>query len=217
MSQDQEGQKENAFAALRKFTRKRPPVERCEMCSRALFSEHEHLIEPAGHRLVCACEACAVLFDGQAGAKYKRVPCAAYFLENFAMSVSQWESLRIPIEMAFFFKSSSQGRVIALYPSPAGAVESLLPLETWDGIVGANPILREMQEDVMALLANRVRTNGSPQEYYLVPIDQCYRLVGLIRSYWRGLSGGTEVWREIGAFFDGLKRRADVRPEIEHV
>ena len=34
-------------------------------------------------------------------------------------------------------------------------------------------------------------------QYYIVPIDECYRLVGLIRMHWRGLSGGTEVWKEI--------------------
>jgi hypothetical protein len=60
------------------------------------------------------------------------------------------------------------------------------------------------------LLVNRVGhvRGASPAEYYLVPIDECYKLVGLIRRHWRGLSGGTEVWREIGAFFNGLKTRA---------
>jgi hypothetical protein len=48
----------------------------------------------------------------------------------------------------------------------------------------------------------------APAEYYLVPIDECYKLVGLIRTHWRGLSGGTEVWREIGAFFAELKKQA---------
>jgi hypothetical protein len=45
-------------------------------------------------------------------------------------------------------------------------------------------------------------------EYYLVPVDECYRLVGLIRARWKGLSGGTEVWEEIARFFDGLRQRA---------
>ena len=60
------------------------------------------------------------------------------------------------------------------------------------------------------LLVNRVghARGSSPAEYYLVPIDECYKLVGLIRTHWRGLSGGTEVWREIGAFFAALKKRA---------
>jgi hypothetical protein len=48
-------------------------------------------------------------------------------------------------------------------------------------------------------------------EYYIVPIDQCFKLVGLIRSNWRGFSGGTEVWQKIGGFFADLKRVAVVR------
>ncbi len=31
-------------------------------------------------------------------------------------------------------------------------------------------------------------------ESYILPIDECFRLVGLIRLHWKGLSGGTEVW-----------------------
>ena len=104
----------------------------------------------------------------------------------------------VPIEMAFFFKSTPHGRVIALYPSPAGPMESLLSLDTWTDIAEANPVLNEMKDDVVALLVNRVghARGSSPAEYYLVPIDECYKLVGLIRTHWRGLSGGTEAWRE---------------------
>jgi hypothetical protein len=32
--------------------------------------------------------------------------------------------------------------------------------------------------------------------------------VGLIRMHWRGLSGGTEVWKEIHRFFTSLKERS---------
>ena len=70
--------------------------------------------------------------------------------------------------------------------------------------------VREMEADVEALLVNRIgHSRGfTGPEYYIVPIDECYKLVGLIRVHWRGLSGGTEVWQEIGHFFDGLKQRA---------
>jgi hypothetical protein len=121
----------------------------------------------------------------------------------------------IPIEMAFFFKSSPQGKMIALYPSPAGPTESLLSLDTWADLVEMNPVLNEMQDDVTALLVNRVGhvRGAAPAEYFLVPIDECYKLVGLIRTYWRGLSGGTEVWREIGAFFTALKTKSGYRQE----
>jgi hypothetical protein len=209
---------ESAFATLRQFARKRTPVERCEMCSRELAPEHEHLVEPASRKLICACEACAILFDGQSGTKYKRVPRRVRFLADFQLTDAQWDGLMVPIDMAFFFKSTPHGKVVALYPSPAGPTESLLSLETWVDIEQANPILKTMEPDVSALLVNRVGHNrGSvAAEYYVVPIDECYKLVGLIRTHWRGLSGGTEVWREIGAFFTALKRRAGVGRGGEH-
>lgn len=211
-------QQENAFATLRQFVRKRAAEERCEMCSAELAEEHEHLVEPVNRRLICACTACAILFEGQAGTKYKRVPREVRFLPDFQLSDAQWDGLMIPIEMAFFFKSTPHDKMIALYPSPAGPTESLLSLDTWADIVEANPILNGMQADMTALLVNRVGhvRGAGPAEYFLVPIDECYKLVGLIRTHWRGLSGGTEVWREIGSFFATLKKRAGCRSEGAH-
>lgn len=122
----------------------------------------------------------------------------------------------VPIELVFFFKSSPERRIVALYPSPAGATESLLALEVWEDIVKDNPMLSEMTPDVEALLVNRVGSErGVPAQYYIAPIDECYKLVGLIRMHWRGLSGGTEVWREIAAFFSALKERAEIPRETE--
>jgi hypothetical protein len=116
----------------------------------------------------------------------------------------------VPINMVFFFKSSLENRVIALYPSPAGATESLLALESWNDIVARNPVLNEMESDVEGLLVNRLGYSRgfSAAEYYLLPIDECYKLVGLIRLHWKGLSGGTEVWRELGDFFRSVKARS---------
>ena len=132
---------DQAFATLRQFARSRPPAERCELCSTGLAHEHPHLVEIRLRQIVCACEACATLFDGMANGKYRRVSRRAQFLANFQMTDAQWETLLIPINMAFFFQSSMEGRVVALYPSPAGAVESLLPLDAWNEIVQENPIL----------------------------------------------------------------------------
>jgi len=209
-------QQESAFAVLRQFARKRTAVERCEMCGQDLAAEHEHLVEPANRNFVCACATCAILFEGQSGAKYKRVPRRVLFLRDFQLTDGQWDGLMVPIEMAFFFKSTPHGKVIALYPSPAGPTESLLSLDTWADIAQMNPILSEMEADVSALLVNRVghARGSSSAEYYLVPIDECYKLVGLIRTHWRGLSGGTEVWRELGAFFAALKKRASFSHEV---
>jgi hypothetical protein len=72
-----------------------------------------------------------------------------------------------------------------------------------------------MEADVEALLVNRVAyaRGAAASAYYVLPIDECYKLVGLIRSQWRGLSGGAEVWQAIGEFFEQLKRRATVITE----
>ncbi|HEV7395661.1 MAG TPA: DUF5947 family protein [Pyrinomonadaceae bacterium] len=194
-----------SLATLKRFVPQRKPVEQCDLCSAPVPPDHDHLVEPDTRKINCACQACALLFSGQAGTRYKRVPRQSRFLTDFEMSDQQWDGLMLPIKMAFFFFSTPAGKMVALYPSPAGPTESLLTLDTWEEIVRANPILEQMEPDVEALLVNRV---GPIREHFLAPIDECYKLVGLIRIHWRGLSGGTEVWREINSFFDQLKQRA---------
>jgi hypothetical protein len=202
------------FSTLRELARKRTKVETCEMCSAEVAAEHQHLIDPAIRKLICACDACAILFSGQSSAKYKRVPRDVRFLRDFQMSDAQWDNLMIPIEMAFIFRSSPNNRPVAFYPSPAGATESLLSLETWNDVENENPSLKKMQGDVEALLVNRVgAARGVQPEFYIAPIDECYKLVGLIRMHWRGLSGGTEVWREVAQFFAELRIKAGASPE----
>jgi uncharacterized protein DUF5947 len=193
-------------------------VESCEMCSAGLGREHPHLIEPETRRIVCACIACALLFDGGANSRFRRIPRDAQYLQDFEMTDTQWENLRIPINMAFFFHSSPEGKMIALYPSPAGAVESLLPLEAWSEIAAGMPAINSMRPGVEALLVNRVGQShaATRAEYYIAPIDVCYKLVGLIRTNWRGLSGGSEVWSEIGQFFSNLKSNSEVTAGTLH-
>jgi hypothetical protein len=193
------------FATLRQFVRPRPPGDRCVLCALAIGPEHQHLIEPRERRLLCCCDACAVLFSGQQSATYRRVPRRIEQLADFRLTDAQWEDLHLPINLAFFFQSSPAQRVVAMYPSPAGAMESLLPLEAWHALAEENPVLPELEPDVEALLVNRV---GAARNYYRVPIDECYRLIGLLRSHWRGLSGGTQVWEQVDRFFTGLKMRA---------
>lgn len=195
-----------SLAKLREFAREKPVVERCELCSATLHPQHSHLVEPATRRLLCACEPCSILFSARGlSARYARVPRNGRFLADFEMSDAEWESLMIPINMAFFFHSSPSGKVVAIYPSPAGATESLLTLENWEAITEKNPRLKSMEPDVEALLVNRV---SADPEYFIAPMDQCYKLVGLIRTHWRGFSGGSEVWEKINSFFANLKEES---------
>jgi hypothetical protein len=191
-------------SVLRQFARRRTVMERCELCSAELTPDHSHLLEAAKRQILCACEACALLFCGQSGAHYLRIPRRIRLLPDFQMTDMQWEALMIPINLAFFYRNGASGKTIAMYPSPAGATESLLSLESWGEICSQNRALRTMETDVEGLLVNRV---GPTAEYFLVPIDECYRLVGLIRMHWKGLSGGTEVWQQIQQFFSQLRTR----------
>jgi hypothetical protein len=198
---------------LRRFGRRRDfSEERCELCSVPLRTAHQHLLDPVKRQIVCSCDGCAVLFCGQAGAHYLRVPRRIRALPEFQMDSLQWDALMIPINLAFFYRDSATGRVQAMYPSPAGAIESLLSLESWSAIAAEHPALQSMEPDVETFLVNRI---GTPAQYYIVPIDEAYALVGLIRTHWRGLSGGTEVWQEIHRFFASLKERSvEVREAI---
>jgi hypothetical protein len=201
---------------LRQFARKRemrPPMEQCELCSAEIGPSHRHLLELSNHALVCVCRPCSILFgDPVAGnGKYRLVPSRYLLLSDFQMTDEQWDDLQIPVNMAYIFHSTSTNSVMAFYPSPAGAMESALSLEGWDELVKNNPILNELEPDVEALLINHVQNrsgDGDYRDHYIVPIDACYELVGLIRLKWKGLSGGEEAWKAIAGFFAGLRKRA---------
>jgi hypothetical protein len=193
------------LAELRQYVRRQPLGEKefCELCSGAISPDHQHLLELGKRKIVCACDACALLFSSHDAPRYRRIPRRIRRLQDFALDDQQWESLLIPINLAFFIHSSSAQRVLAYYPSPAGATESLLDLEYWEAIAERNPVLKRLEQDVEGLLVNRI---SDPHEYYIAPIDHCYRLVGVIRKNWHGLSGGKEVWKLIDAFFASLKQ-----------
>lgn len=187
-------------------------AERCDLCGEPIPDDHRHLLDLDTREVSCACRPCSILFDHRAagGGHLRLVPEDARRLDGFAMDDATWEELRVPVEMVFFFRSSREGRVMAYYPSPMGPTESLLTLEAWSALERANPVLREMAPDVEALLVNRAR---GARQHFVVPIDVCYRLVGVIRTRWRGFTGGKEVWEEIGRFFADLDRRA--RPQSD--
>lgn len=191
-----------SFATLQRLARRPDPLEHCDLCGSGLGHDHQHLLDPKANKLICACDPCSILFLEAGETKYKRVPRRARVLADFQLSDGQWDSLLIPIGLAFFVNKSIENRVVAQYPSPAGSTESLLTLEAWTDIVSDNPLLEKMLPDVEVLLVNRL---SRPAEYYLAPIDKAYELVGLIRTYWHGLSGGTEVWEKIRQFFQQLR------------
>ena len=190
--------------------RPRPrPGERCELCAEEIADEHGHLVDIEARSLLCTCRGCYLLFtsSGAGGGHYRAVPDRYLGLDGFRLSGAQWEAAQIPVSVAFLFHNSSLGRAAAFYPSPAGATESLLPLELWDELVAANPLLADIEPDVEALLV-RAGRDGEGAECFVVPIDACYELVGEMRRLWRGFDGGSEARAVLDGFFDRVRARA---------
>jgi hypothetical protein len=179
------------------------------MCSAPIPDEHDHIVDLEPRSLLCTCHGCYLLFtaEGSGGHRYRAVPDRYLAFPDFQLAPAQWDALQIPVSVAFFFVNSSLDRVAAFYPSPAGATESLLSLDTWDDVVAADPQLATLTPDVEAFLVRTSRGDGAP-ECYLVPIDACYELVGRLRRLWRGFDGGREAHDALDAFFAGVRSRA---------
>ena len=202
----------DVLSALKRFTRARTLTERCELCSAGLDPVHQHLLDRHSRQIACACDACSILFSDQHGGKYLRVPRQVRQLEDFVFTDLQWEEMMLPINLAFFYRNGD-GQMTAMYPSPAGAIESQIGLAHWEERIAGHGRLMAMEPEVEALIVNRV--DNKPM-YFIAPIDECYRLTGVIRTRWRGLSGGTEVWAAITEFFHDLQQKSCGAPEVRH-
>jgi hypothetical protein len=180
-----------------------PASERCDLCGKQLPTEHRHLLQLTERQILCACESCVALRGGDPD--LCPTGTRVLWLDGLELSDELWAAFGIPIGLAFFIRSSASGEVGALYPSPAGATECELDLDSWRALRSQNPILEHLEADAEALIVNRI---ASPPRYAIAPIDECYRLVGLIRTSWEGISGGRGVEIAVGAFFDELRERA---------
>lgn len=171
-----------------------------------LSEDHRHLLELGERRILCACEPCIAIKSGMDD--YCPVSTRTLWLDDFVFSDELWAAFQLPVGLAFFMRSTGTGTVVALYPSPAGATECELHLESWEQLVEANPILNDLEADAEALVVNRM-TEGV-REHAIVPIDECYRLVGLIKSTWQGISGGNAIEDAVPKFFEYVRHKAGV-------
>lgn len=168
--------------------------------------EHDHMLRLPDHGISCACSTCMLTMPKED--RLKPISPRRYVrLESFRMPDELWDGFQIPVGLAFFYWSSAEKKVKGFYPSPMAAVEVLLPIEdTWLELERMNPRLRELRSDIDALLVNRMR--GMAHNYYLVPIDECYKLVGIMRTTWKGITGGREAEAAIIRFFEELGKKS---------
>ncbi len=203
-----------ALAVLKRIRETQPRSaeavgDRCELCSEPIAEEHGHLVDLESRSLTCACRGCYLLFtaEGSGGTRFRAVPRRFMSVPGLMLSSDRWDSLQIPVSVAFFFFNSALGHLAAFYPGPAGATESELPLDTWEQVADGHPELSTLQPDVEALLV-RNRSAQAGTEAFIVPIDICYELVGRLRRVWKGFDGGSDARNELDAFFASVLERA---------
>jgi hypothetical protein len=202
--------------------------EACEFCAAGLAGEHSHVADLDTSSLMCACRACYLLFTHSGAAerrqagedrrqhgrgRYRSIPDRYRSDPGRPLSVADWDTLEIPVGLAFFLRSSEDGGVTGFYPSPAGATECRLDLQAWDRIAASHPLMGAAEPDVEAILISR-EAPGAGVECFLVPIDACYELAGRMRLHWRGFDGGAEARQSIASFLENVRARSrDLRQE----
>jgi hypothetical protein len=175
----------------------------CELCPSGLGANHRHLLRLDERRIICVCETCWSMRSGDA--EYRPTGGRTVWLDDFVLTDELWAGLQIPIGLAFMMRSSLTDMMVALYPSAAGATEHELDIFAWTSLAAANPVLEDLQPDAEALVVNRL---SDPAQVVIAPLDQCYRLVGLVKSRWQGISGGAGIEAAVEEFFAGLRSEA---------
>ncbi len=176
---------------------------RCELCPVGLSERHQHLLNLVERRIVCVCATCWSLHSGDP--EYRATGGRTLWLDDFELDDEAWSGFQIPIGLAFMMKSGLDGEMVTLYPSPAGVTEAELDALAWIRLSADNPVLEDLATDSEALIINRLSV---PPQHVIAPLDECYRLVGMIKSRWSGISGGPELTATVEEFFDALRGAA---------
>ena len=193
------------YRSLRQFVRSRPRPSAASCAAIGLAAEHSHLVEPASRQLVCSCDACSILFSGQqsraisTGSQRRRVLAG------------------LPTDRCPMGRSTSTDQPGLFHDKHAGRPRARLLPESGRGhriAPGARGLARlgGGEPDPRPTRAGCRSTPGQSDEQgsrvLPRPIDECYKLVGLIRANWRGLSGGSGSLGGSGQFFTRLKKRS---------
>ncbi|GAA2722265.1 MULTISPECIES: DUF5947 family protein [Streptomyces] len=198
---------------LRALARRPPPAappQRCDLCAGLLPAGHRHLLDAAdGTALVCACGACALLFGHQAAGRYRLVPRRRIRLAGHRIDDLLWAALGVPVHLAFFVPEEGDGAATASYPGPLGAPCAAVDAELWRELAAGLPEQARPAAGVEALLVDR-----QAGEHWIVPVDDCRRLVAVLRAHWKGLSGGPAARARITDFFRELATDAPAPGEL---
>ncbi|MEU6553824.1 DUF5947 family protein [Streptomyces sp. NPDC046915] len=179
--------------------------ELCDLCAAPVPDDHRHLHDGGREEVLCACRPCALLFtEGEEGdGRYRLIP-----LRRLRLPPVDTEPLGVPVGLAFFVPRPD-GTVLAHYPSPAGATRWEVDADAWRKVVAGCPPLAGLAPEVEALLVNTARGLA---HHWIVPVDDCFRIVGLVRQEWQGMTGGETIWPVLERFFTELAASRPVAP-----
>ena len=196
-----------AVSALRRLQmREMPdgpePLEAsCDLCGTSMPEDHRHLLQLDERRIVC-------VVRGAAGPCARATPStcpparASCGSRTSRCRDELWARFRIPIGLAFFLRGRGGG-VVALYPSPAGATESRARPRVVGRARALNPVLESSSRGRGADRG----PHGGAAAVRDRSDRQAYRLVGLIKANWQGISGGPAVEQAVDGFFEELGER----------
>ena len=210
-----------ALRRLRAFARGASSHGRAA-CGHALSDNNAHLYHPARRQIRCCCPVCRLAPE----AGWLQVPSQISRV-SAELDDGIWQSLGIPVALASFVRrdysefvsANSEGAVSAAphalrsratywsaaYPGPAGLIETALSDAAVESLLQRNPEWTDITPHVEAIVVNRL---GPEACAFRVPIDVHFRLAGELRTHWRGLSGGDEVWHRLEQFFLSLEQHA---------
>ncbi|WP_149182514.1 DUF5947 family protein [Streptomyces sp. TRM49041] len=176
------------------------PGDHCDLCGERVPDDHRHLCDTSREEVLCACRPCSLLFvkDEAGEGRYRLVPT-----RRIRLPPVDTTALGVPVGLAFFVPRAD-GTVTAHYPSPAGPTRWEPEPAAWQDLVARCPRVADLEPDVEALLVN---TAWDMSHHWIVPVDDCLRMVAVVRREWRGMSGGGQVWPAIGQFFAELTER----------
>lgn len=178
------------------------PIEaNCDLCGTSMAEDHRHLLQLDERQIVCVCESCWALRSGDA--EFRPVGSRVIWLDSLDLPDDLWARFGIPIGLAFFLRSG--GGVVAFYPSPAGATEKEIDAGVFSELEERNPRVRELDVESEVLIVDRL---GEQMRSAIAPTDEAYRLVGLVKANWRGISGGPVLQDAVDGFFEGLREKA---------
>src|SRR5688572_3111434 len=124
-------------------------MEHCELCALPVVAAHPHLFDRERRTIVCACDACATLFDLIDTRRYRRIRSSVRRLTGMAIDEAAWSALGVPVGLAFLAPASN-GDVIAAYPGPAGTTVAHVDRDAWHAVVAQHPVLQDLEPDVEA-------------------------------------------------------------------